>query len=473
MKTPQYYQANGERAAMMDSEVLSMTALEVSQAFEEGVISPLKVAELCLDKAVSQSSPIFLKITEERALREASASTNRWKNNSPLSKLDGVPIAWKDLIDMEGEITSAASILFRDAVPASRDAPLVKKASNAGMVSIGRLNMTELAFSGVGYNPHFGTPKNIYSENKHYIPGGSSSGSGVAVAGNYVPIAIGSDTGGSVRVPAALNGVVGYKSSEGRYETKGVIPLSRTFDTIGPLARSVSDCIEIDKIFRPTGYHNSIDKFEKPKFYYPNSVVLDGLDKEVENAFNRALDNLVDAGFFVAPLELECFKDTFSLIETSGTLVARDAWQLYSDKLSTDIRNEMDERVLDRILRGESMSASDIVELNWLRRNGITEIMQKTGSSFLLMPSVPITAPELQPLIDNKELFHKTNLKILRNTTLGNIFNLPGVTIPIQHLNTKPETKPVGLLISTYGGRDDELLKVSEQVERVLIMGEE
>ena len=145
--------------------------------------------------------------------------------------------------------------------------------------------MTELAYSGVGFNPHYGTPKNICSDEVHYVPGGSSSGSGVAVGGNFVPIAIGSDTGGSVRVPAALNGVVGYKSSEGRYETKGVIPLSRTFDTIGPLAKSVSDCIEIDKIFRPSNYSRNSTNIKDPTFYYPKSIVLDDLDKEVKSSF--------------------------------------------------------------------------------------------------------------------------------------------------------------------------------------------
>ena len=252
MNIPPYLGPRNEREDMKNVNIFSMNALQISREFMEGSVSPLEVTELCLEKAFEQSSPIYIKITQERALSEARASTKRWEIKSPLSRLDGVPIAWKDLIDMQGEVSRAASILFKDAKPAPSDAPLVSKASAAGMVSIGRLNMTELAYSGVGFNPHYGTPKNICSNEVHYVPGGSSSGSGVAVGGNFVPIAIGSDTGGSVRVPAALNGVVGYKSSEGRYETKGVIPLSRTFDTIGPLAKSVSDCIEIDKIFRPS-----------------------------------------------------------------------------------------------------------------------------------------------------------------------------------------------------------------------------
>ncbi len=457
---------------MNEADIFSMTATDLHKAFKEESLSPIEVAEICLEKASKQTSPVYLKITEERALREARASTKRWEAKTPLSILDGVPLAWKDLIDMEGEKTTAASVLFMNSQPAEKDAPLVEKACSAGMVSVGRLNMTELAFSGVGYNPHYGTPKNVCSDQTHYVPGGSSSGSGVAVAREFVPVAIGSDTGGSVRVPAALNGVVGFKSSEGRYETRGVIPLSRTFDTIGPLSRSVSDCIEIDKIFRPKGYEDSSKPLKNLNFYYSGSVVLDDLDKEVKNAFYRALDCLADAGHSVMPIDLDCFKDAFSVMGQSGTIVALDAWEEYKNTLTEDIRCKMDERVLDRILRGKSMTSSDVVKLNWLRRSGVTEIVQKLGLGFLLMPTVPILAPQLQPLIDNKKLFHETNLKILRNTTLGNIFNLPGVTLPVQHLTEEPDTRPVGLLVSSYGNRDDELLKVAELMERILIKGE-
>ena len=286
-----------------------------------------------------------------------------------------------------------------------------------------------------------------------------------------MPIAIGSDTGGSVRVPAALNGVVGYKSSEGRYETKGVIPLSRTFDTIGPLAKSVSDCIEIDKIFRPSNYSRNSTNIKDPTFYYPKSIVLDDLDKEVKSSFYSALDNLVEAGYSLQAIELECFKDAFALIEKSGTIVARDAWEEYQEKLNDEIRQKMDERVLDRILKGSMMTSSDLIKLHWLRREGITEIIQKAGSGFLLMPTVPILAPELKPLVENKALFHEINLKLLRNTTLGNIFNLPGVTLPIPRNDKNIENRSVGLLVSTYCGRDDELLDVAKLLERILIKG--
>jgi len=197
------------------------------------------------------------------------------------------------------------------------------------------------------------------------------------------------------------------------------------------------------------------------------------LDKEVKSSFYSALDNLVEAGYSLQAIELECFKDAFALIEKSGTIVARDAWEEYQEKLNDEIRQKMDERVLDRILKGSMMTSSDLIKLHWLRREGITEIIQKAGSGFLLMPTVPILAPELKPLVENKALFHEINLKLLRNTTLGNIFNLPGVTLPIPRNDKNIENRSVGLLVSTYCGRDDELLDVAKLLERILIKGED
>ena len=195
------------------------------------------------------------------------------------------------------------------------------------------------------------------------------------------------------------------------------------------------------------------------------------MDKEVKSSFYSALDNLVEAGYSLQAIELECFKDAFALIEKSGTIVARDAWEEYQEKLNDEIRQKMDERVLDRILKGSMMTSSDLIKLHWLRREGITEIIQKAGSGFLLMPTVPILAPELKPLVENKALFHEINLKLLRNTTLGNIFNLPGVTLPIPRNDKNIENRSVGLLVSTYCGRDDELLDVAKLLERILIKG--
>ena len=454
---------------MRPDDIISMTACDLGKALHHRDVKAADVAGVFLDRAKNQSSPVFIKLTESRAMAEAEAADKRLDANAPLSPLDGVPIAWKDLYDMEGEVTTAASIVFENAKPAISDAPVVAKAKAAGMVSLGKLNMTELAFSGIGYNPHYGTPMNACSDTVAYSPGGSSSGSGAAVGRNMAPIAIGSDTGGSVRVPAAYNGVTGLKTSEGRYDKRGVIPLSRTFDTVGPLAKTVADCAAIDLIFRSEHHHQAPARDEKPQFFTPQTVVLDDMDAEVAEDYHNALDMIKDAGYSITPIDLDCFAQSFELMQECGTIVAMDAWSEYADRLTDDIRARIDERVLDRIMRGSTMSASDVVRHHWLRVDGVAEIIRKTGSGFMLMPTVPILAPELAPLVADKSVFHKVNLKTLRNTTLGNIFNLPGVAMPMTPLGDINK-RPTSLLITTHAGRDDDLLSVASVLENIITM---
>ena len=452
---------------MRPDDIASMTACNLGKALHYREVKAVDVAQVFVDRAKNQSSPVYLQITESRAMAEAEAADKRLDAKAPLSPLDGVPIAWKDLYDMEGEVTTAASIVFEKAKPAISDAPVVAKAKAAGMVSLGKLNMTELAFSGIGYNPHYGTPMNACSDTVAYSPGGSSSGSGAAVGRDMAPIAIGSDTGGSVRVPAAYNGVTGLKTSEGRYDKRGVIPLSRTFDTVGPLAKTVADCAAIDKIFRSEHHVQAPPRTEKPQFYTPQTIVLDDLDPEVAEDYQNALSMIENAGYTITPIDLDCFSKSFELMQECGTIVALDAWNEYEDRLTDEVRARIDERVLDRIMRGSTMTMSDVVRLHWLRVDGVSEIIQKTGSGFMLMPTVPIVAPELAPLVADKSVFHKFNLKSLRNTTLGNIFNLPGVAMPMTPLGNINK-RPTSLLVTTHGGRDDDLLAVASMLENII-----
>lgn len=452
---------------MQTNDIISLSAVDLGVALQRRDVRAVDVAKAFLDRANNQSSPVFINVTEGRAMAEAEAADKRLDAGQPRSNLDGVPIAWKDLYDMEGEVTTAASVLFENANLATADAPVVAKAKAAGMVSLGKLNLTELAYSGIGYNPHYGTPMNACSDTVHYSPGGSSSGSGVAVGRNMAPIAIGSDTGGSVRVPASYNGVTGLKTSEGRYDKRGVQALSITLDTVGPLASNVADCAAIDAIFRSEKHVPSMGLAEKPVFYTPQTIVLDDLDEQVATDYARALEQIKEAGYDVQPIDLDCFSNAFALIAECGTIVAADAWQEHKDRLTDDIRQRMDERVLARIMRGSEMSITDLMRLHWNRVEGMAEIIQKTGSGFMLMPTTPNLAPELDPLIDDTALFQKSNLKALRNTTLGNIFNLPGVAMPIGSGNPGAN-RLASLLVSTSAGRDDDLLTVAGILENII-----
>lgn len=222
--------------------IAGLSATGIGAALRRGDGCPVELVEYLADRIRTNADQhIFLAVTIERALGEAGAARSRLRAGTPTSLLDGVPVALKDVLDLAGMRTTAASVLFADAPVKDKDSVCAARLSAGGMVMIGKLNMTEFAYSGIGCNPHFGTPRNPNNSKIHRSPGGSSSASGAAVAAGLVPCAIGSDTGGSIRVPASFNGVVGYKASEGLHDKTGVFPLSRTLDTIGPLARSVSD----------------------------------------------------------------------------------------------------------------------------------------------------------------------------------------------------------------------------------------
>jgi len=329
------------------------------------------------------------------------------------------------------------------------------------------LNLNELAYSGLGLNPHYGTPKNVSSDKNHYVPGGSSSGSGVSVARNLVPCSIGTDTGGSVRVPACFNGIVGYKTSEGRYNRDGLSFLSRNLDTIGPLARKVEDCIELDKIMNPNTscFKNSgFNNFEKT-FFIPKNVVLDDLDVEVEESFFLMVEKLKAKNFKIKYLDLDIFSYAFELFQKCGTITAFDAFMEHKKFLTSDIKSKMDNRVLDRIMRGESMKLEDIKELFWNKIIGIEKIQELVGNNFLIMPTCPILAPKLKQVENNDEVFHELNLKSLRNTMLGNYFNMPAVTLPLKTLKNEMHS---GIMIYSRFGMDEMLLDQAKEIENIL-----
>ena len=231
--------------------IASRTAAGTALAYRSGEASPVDVTECLLDRIVkAKGDNIFITVMADRAREEARKADARYRRSEPLSPVDGVPIGWKDIFDVAGAPTTAGSKLLSGGPVKTADLSCVANAAAAGMISMGKLNMTELAYSGVGLNPHFGTPLNPNDRKTPRSPGGSSSGCGAAVAARLVPCAVGSDTGGSVRIPAAFNGVVGYKTSMGRIDATGLVPLARSYDTIGPLARSVEDCILLDMVMR-------------------------------------------------------------------------------------------------------------------------------------------------------------------------------------------------------------------------------
>lgn len=452
---------------MKDVSILAgQSALSIGKALAGGEASAVDLAEHLLERIDNQTSPVFLQVTRDRALREAREADQRLKSSRPLSPLDGVPIGWKDLIDMKGEITTAGSNLYRDAPPADSDAPIVANAAAAGMVSLGKLNLTEFAYSGLGLNPHFGTPVNPLDTKTPRAPGGSSSGSAVAVAAGLCPCAIGTDTGGSVRIPAAFNGLVGYKSSESRIDSTGVFPLSRTLDTVGPLARSVADCAALDSILRAMPFIRpeppSLGEFT---FHVPEGIALGGLEDAVATSFEASIRSLEAAGATIIRAPMPALERSAQLATDIGTITAAEAYSQHKALVDVEAVARIDRRVVARIMLGKAMSAANLETVRQERERCMQDVSETLAGAFLLMPTAAHVAPEIAPLEADDEIFHKTNLKTLRNTALSNFLNLPGLAIPN---GTGISAMPTSLLVSTTGGDDDRLLAAGIEIEKTL-----
>lgn len=442
---------------------LGKSAAALGRAMADGVLDPVAFTECLLDRIYAQESPVFLAITADRARAEAEKARGRLRAGRPLSTLDGVPIAWKDLIDMRGEVTTAASDLFRAAPPASADAPIVTQARAAGMVSLGKVNLTEFAYSGIGLNPHYGTPLNPCSRDAPRAPGGSSSGSGVAVALGLAPIAIGTDTGGSVRLPAAFNGVTGYKSSEGRIDKTGVFALSETLDTVGPLARTVEDCVLVERILR--GAIGAVLTRALPthlSIFVPETVVLDDLEPAVAANFDASLSRIEAAGVKLRRGPVPEFAEAADLAREIGTITAAEAYVLHSERLDGPDRDRIDRRVTARIDIGRSMTAAGLIRLQRARAAAMQRLSARLDGAFIAMPTAPHVAPEIAPLEADDALFHRVNLKTLRNTAIGNFLNLPGVAIPNGRGHAG---MPTSFLLSSTAGDDDRLLAAALALE--------
>jgi aspartyl-tRNA(Asn)/glutamyl-tRNA(Gln) amidotransferase subunit A len=424
------------------------------------------LAELCLARAEAQESPVFLSLTAERARAEAAAADARLAAGRALSPLDGVPVAWKDLFDMAGEVTRAGSATRRDAAPAGADALIVRRLSAAGMVSLGRLNMTEFAYSGLGLNPHFGTPHNPHGQGAPRVPGGSSSGSGVAVAAGMAPVAIGTDTGGSVRIPSAFNGITGFKTSEGLVPKAGVDPLSASFDTVGPLARNVEDCALVTALM--CGASARAPRPAEPgtiALYVPDSIVFDGIEPGVAAAFETALEQLSSARIRIERGPLPIFDEVMALTAAHGSIVAAEAWAEHRALLEGGEDHGVDPRVVARIRGGETMTAHDLLVLQRARPRLQAELERVLNGRLLAFPTVAHVAPEIAPLDADMELFGRVNLKTLRNTLLGNFLNTPGVAMPC---GTGDHGLPASLLLSAPAGEDQRLLSAAATLERLL-----
>ena len=416
-----------------------------------------------IDDPQGEGARAFLSL--DRAAVQASADRQDllWREQRAASPLAGLAISIKDLFDVAGEVTTGGSVVLKNRSPAAKDALVVARLRAAGAIPFGRTNMTEFAFSGIGWNPHYGTPLNPYERSKRRVPGGSTSGGAVAVADFMCAASLGSDTGGSTRLPAALCGLVGFKPTQRRIPREGVLPLSTTLDSIGPIGRSVACCALVDAAI--AGEPIRVPEAEPlagRRFLVPRTYMLDELDSWVAEAFGRAIERLAAAGAIITEASVAPLDD-LPEINRLGSFSAPEAAYHHRAVLSLP-GTPIDHRVRLRIERSSGMTAVQYVELGE-RRRLFQQAMLAAIEPYdaLLMPTSPIVAPRLEEISEDHDFF-RLNALVLRNTSAINFLDGCGLSIPCH----RPGEPPVGLMLAGGPLADSRLFALGQSIETVL-----
>jgi Asp-tRNA(Asn)/Glu-tRNA(Gln) amidotransferase A subunit family amidase len=410
----------------------------------------------------------FLQTDFESARAQAAAA-------SPARQaLAGLAVSVKDLFDVAGQVSRAGSVVLADAPPARQDAVAVARLRAAGAALIGRTNMTEFAYSGVGVNPHYGTPANATATDLPRVPGGSSSGAAVSVAAGAALVGLGSDTGGSIRIPAALHGLVGFKSTQRLVPLDGTVPLSTTLDTACAMTRSVRDAILVHEVLAARRVVRSAAPLSRYRLAVVPQLMLDGVDATVARAFERTLQALRAADARVTELPLPALNE-LSALQANGGFTAAESYAWHRRRLGVH-GAQYDPRVLTRIQRGATISAADYLDLQQARRAWIAHVEQALqGFDAVLSPTVPIVAPPLADVLPGEgkdaaldaardEAFFRLNGLLLRNPGAVNMLDGCAITLPCH----APDELPVGLMVWHGAMRDDAVLNIARQIEQLL-----
>ena len=443
------------------------TLASLAADLESGATCARKLVEQCLAKIADpagEGARAFIHVDKDAALNAADAMDRLRKAHAAPSPFAGIPVSIKDLFDIKGQVTRAGSrALEEDCTPAEADAPVVARLRRAGFIVIGRTNMTEFAYSGIGINPHYGTPKSTWNRSVGHVPGGSSSGAAVSIADGMAFGALGTDTGGSCRIPAAFNGIVGYKPTQARIPLDGGVPLSFSLDSYGPLARSVACCATLDAVLADEPLEPLQPRAIKGmKLAVPTTVALDDLDDAVASTFERALEALSRAGALIERIEVPEFLDVGVMNSKGGFAAAESyAWHRF---LITSKGDVYDPRVYVRILRGEGISAADYIDLVNARKSYIARTEQRIAPyDALVMPTTANTPPKIADLADDKA-FAKENLRALRNCTLINTLDGCAISLPAH----REGEVPVGLMLAAAGGSDRRIFELAAGMESII-----
>lgn len=442
---------------VLEEEPTSLSVLQLGAAYRREELAPTQVLEAYLRRV--EVGTIYRTVMVDRAWQQAERAEALFKQGVDTGPLQGVPIALKDHMDTRGEVSAAGSHVLLQALPAAEDCLAAARLDTAGAVFLGRTNMSELALSGTGINPHFGTPG--CAADRTRIPGGSSSGSAVAVALHQACAAIGSDTGGSIRIPASFNRLVGLKVTNGSILVCGCVPLSPTLDTLGPIARTPHDARAL--------FHSLRGRLPPPlpgasrhlKLLVPTTVLIDGLDPPVKSAFEEELRRIEGTGHAVERREVPPVKKLIEAQEALGSIALFEAASLHGELVRRH-QLEMDSMVAMRILSYRKRSSEDYARLMALRERYARAFWQIARRyDAILSPTVPIEPPKIRFLQAGSEAGERMQQRISRNTNVFNLLGGPAVTVPIDC----PAGKlPVGLTVATPPGMDDEALAFADRL---------
>lgn len=442
---------------------------QLSEELRNDHSSSLELTELALQRAAAadgEGARVFTRLYADSARAAASAADTLRSAGLVRSPIDGLPVSIKDLFDVAGDTTLAGSVALRGYPVATESAVVVKRLIAAGAVIVGRTNMTEFAYSGLGINPHYGTPRNPWQRDIDggRIPGGSSSGAAISVTDGMAVAGVGSDTGGSIRIPAAFCGITGFKPTARRVPMQGVLPLSENLDSIGAMAPTVLCCAMMDAVLAGEDFVAPVaHSLRGLRLLYPTNVVRDGMDEHVAASMQAAVAKLTAAGAIIIEQAVPAFSE-LATINAKGGFTAAEAWTWHR-QLIAERKEHYDQRVVSRIMRGKDISAADLLDVIHSRRRWIAEVeRQLAGVDALLMPTVPIVAPKIADLQASDDAYYAANGLILRNPTLINFLDGCAVSLPCHAAGTAP----VGLSLAAAGGNDHRLLSIALAVETLL-----
>lgn len=453
-----YRLRDAAKGQAMAGNWLWMTAADLGRGIDAGKINPVELTEAFLDaiERHPEAKRIYSRTTPRRARSMSMAAADRAKAGQRIGLLDGVPISWKDLFDASGAPCEAGSALLAGRVP-DTDAEVLTAATAQGLVCLGKTHMSELAFSGLGLNPITATPPNV--NDPKAVPGGSSSGAAASVAFGLAPAGIGSDTGGSVRIPAAWNDLVGLKTTPGRLSLKGVVPLCEKFDTVGPLARSVEDCALLLAAMeggKPVDLAGT--SLNGARILVLDTMALDDLREEPARGFDGAVERLARAG---ARIETGKIGEVVEAMSMSPILYAAEAYGIWG-KLIEQSPEKMFPPILERFRAGANFSAADYVAA-WRRIEDLRQIWARKTAAYdaVILPTSAILPPDAQRLLDDNDYYVTENLLALRNTRIGNLFGVCAVTLPTGQPSC-------GITFLAGPGQEERLLRLCSAAERAL-----